>query len=145
LDFNAKFGLIGSKRFTSITRETSGMSFDIPIQQFVWRFQPISQEVFQKGYREAISAVSQTRSIEKKDADSPTLKIFPDPLLQAIPRFGFQNGSRDVAFEEWLQFRPGVEHPKLVEQVNCSAGFDTPEAIASLNLPATDLYLTPRA
>jgi hypothetical protein len=96
------------------------MSFDIFIQQSVWRFQPIAQEVFQKGYREAISAVSQTRSVEEKDVDLPTLKIFPDPLLQAIPRRGFQNGSRDVAFEEWLQFRPGVKHPKLVEQFDSS-------------------------
>jgi len=75
------------------------MSFDIFIQQPVWRLQPISPEVFQKGYREAIS----------------TQKIFPDPLLQAIPRRGFQNGSRDIVFDEWLQFWPGVEHPKLVE------------------------------
>ena len=61
-DFNAKFGLDQSIRITNVARETSGMSFDITIQQFVWRFQPISQEEFQKGYREAISAVGQTRS-----------------------------------------------------------------------------------
>ena len=58
--------------------------------------------------------------IEKKDADSPTQKIFPDPFLQAIPRRRFQNRTRDIAFEERLQFRPGVEHPKLVEQLNRS-------------------------
>jgi hypothetical protein len=100
LDLNVKFGLMQSKGITSIAWDTSSMFFDIFIQQSVWRFQPISQEVFQKGYREAITAVSQTRPVQKKDVDSPTLKIFPDPLLQAIPRMGFQNGSRDVAFEE---------------------------------------------
>jgi hypothetical protein len=100
LDLNVKFGLMQSKGITSIAWDTSSMFFDIFIQQSVWQFQPISQEVFQKGYREAITAVSQTRPVQKKDVDSPTLKIFPDPLLQAIPRMGFQNGSRDVAFEE---------------------------------------------
>jgi hypothetical protein len=81
-----------SKGITSIAWDTSSMFFDIFIQQSVWRFQPISQEVFQEGYREAITAVSQTRSVRKKDVDSPTLKIFPDPLLQAIPRIKFQAG-----------------------------------------------------
>jgi hypothetical protein len=57
------------------------MFFDEFIQQFVWRLQPISQEVFHKGYGEAISAASETRLVEKEDVDSPSLKIFPHPLL----------------------------------------------------------------
>jgi hypothetical protein len=63
------------------------MLLDIFIQQFVWRFQPISQEVFQKGYGEAISGLSQTRSAEKKGVDSPTQKIFPDPQLKGTTRY----------------------------------------------------------
>ena len=112
-----KFGLIQSKGITSIAQETSGMLLDIFIQQPVWQFQPISQEVFQKGYREAISALSKTCSVEKKDVDS-LKKIFLDPQLQAATRFRFQHGSRDIVFKEWLQFQPGIEHPKLVEHFN---------------------------
>ena len=52
--------------FISIARKTIGILFDVLfIQQFVWRLQPISQEVFHKGYGEAIPAASETRLVEK--------------------------------------------------------------------------------
>ena len=79
-DRDIGLGLVQSKRKATIAWEASRMFFDICIQQFVWRFQPIRQEVFQKGYGETISAVRQMDSVgQNESVCSPTQKIFLNP------------------------------------------------------------------